>query len=463
MDSESGRTDHTLPNDRAAPREAARTDGAETERGEYRRRWYPLDNTARIFPPILSKRFTTLFRISVRLTSAVRVGALERALERTWERIPIFRVHVRRGIFWHYLEECPAGVVKGDGGTPCMDRPRFGDRRPLVTVRARGRRIAVEASHIVTDGIGALQFLRALIAAYYREIAGATPHFLSEARRLAVLVPGDDADPREGEYASRRFFRRRLPDPVEYSPAWHAGGLRLPTGSYRVTVARYPVAALKDIARRFTVTITDLLLAVFIQALQHCYYTSVQPRHRRRPIRVLVPVDMRPSTSSKTMRNFFVYALVEIDQRLGRYELDEIARNVHHQLRAKLDPRDLRRHISRNVRAERNIFIRIIPMAVKDLILTVAHRLQGEAANTASFSNVGRVELPSEAASLVESFDFLPPPSPITGVNMTLISTGDTASIGFGSMRAQQDVEQRVVESLSRLGARGVLRTNWRR
>ncbi len=463
MGSESERTDHSRHNDRAASARAARIDSAEIERGEYRRRWYPLDNTARIFPPILSKRFTTLFRISVLLTSAVRVGALQRALERTWDRIPIFRVHVRRGIFWHYLEECPPGVVKGDGGTPCMDRPRFGDRQPLVTVRARGRRIAVEASHIVTDGVGALQFLKTLIVAYHQEIANTTPRLPSEARGLGILVPGDSADPREGEYASRRFFRRRLPDPVEYRPAWHVGGVRLPVGSYRVTVARYPVAVLKDIARRFNVTITDLLLAVFIQALQRCYHAATLPRRRRRPIRVFVPVDMRPSTNSKTVRNFFVYALVEIDQRLGRYELDEIARNVHHQLRAKLDPRGLRRQISRNVRAERNIFIRIIPMVIKDLILTVAHRLQGEAANTASFSNLGRVDLPSETASLVDSFDFLPPPSPITGVNMTLISTGDTASVSFGSVRAQQDVECRVVESLSRLGARGILRTNWRR
>ena len=441
-------------------------------RGEYRRRWYLLDNIARLFPPIVSPRYTTLFRVSARLTTPVISEALSRALALAWRRFPQFQVHLRRGVFWHYLEACDPGPPEADLGMPCTEFPRYRRERPLLRVLVRGRRIAVETTHILTDGTGALEFLRALLVAYALE-AGAThregeavvPHdeaLVSDARHLGVAVPGDPLAPEEEEYASRRFYERRLPHPVEYSPAWHLPGPRLRAGVYHVTTVRYETAALRERARSLEVSLTDFLLAVFILSLQEAYAAAAEPRRHRRPIRIMVPVNMRPHTGSRTMRNFFVVVLVEVDQRLGTYSLDEIARKVHHQLRAELDPRGLRRQITRNVRAERSAVIRVMPVFIKDVILQVAHHLQGERVNTASFSNLGQVGLPAGVAGMVESFDFLPPPSASTGVNMTVISSGTVASISFGSSLRDHDVERRVIETLSGLGLPGTLRTNWK-
>jgi hypothetical protein len=388
---------------------------------------------------------------------------------------------------------------------PCTEIPRYRTGRPLLRVLVRGRRIAVETTHILTDGTGALEFLRTLLVAYALEegagtetnaesFAGAAAHAGSaaptgsdaptgaaaptgtvvptrdsagetlreDALRLGIGAPGDPPAPEEAEYASRRFYERRLPHPLEYSPAWHLPGPRVRPGVYHVTTVRYETVALRERARSMEVSLTDFLLAVFIFALQEEYAAADVPRRQRRPIRIMVPVNMRPHTGSRTMRNFFVVVLVELDQRLGTYALDEIARKVHHQLRAELDPRGLRRQITRNVRAEQYAVIRVMPVFIKDMILRTAHRLQGERVNTASFSNLGRVELPAGVAGMVESFDFLPPPSPSTGVNMTLISSETIASISFGSSRRDHGVERRVIATLAGLGLTGVLRTNWK-
>lgn len=419
--------------------------------------WYLLDNQARIFPPILSDRFPTVFRVSALLKQPVRLAALERALSRAYRRMPYFSVTLRRGVFWHYLERCEPAGVRPDRGSPCTDRPRYGQRRALVLVYARGRRIAVEASHIVTDGTGALEFLQRLLALYAEEdsVPAAT------AGRI-VDEPSPETLAAEEEYASRVHAAGRLPPPPVFSRAWHLPGARLPRRVYRVTVLRYDASRLRERAAHFGVTLTDYVLAVFLYALQRRYHRAGVPRRRGRPIRVLVPVNMRPMVGSGTMRNFFVYIMIELDPRLGVYELDEIATKVHHQMRAELDRRSLHRQLARNVRAERRLAIRLIPIVLKDVILRIVHRVRGETVNTASLSNLGRVDLDSSISDRVESFDFLPPRSPVTGVNMTMIGFRDTLSLGFGSSREDRDVEAEMARALATEGCTARLRTNGR-
>ncbi len=423
---------------------------------------------ARLFPPIRSPKYTTLFRVAVVLSEPVNIAALQTALRATWQRYPQFQVHLRRGIFWHYLEECAPGEPNFDDGMPCTDVPRYRTNRPLITVFVRRRRIAVETTHILTDGTGALSFLRTLVVAYAIERGGgwessSRERIAAEAQNSDIPLPGEPPPPEELEYSSRRYYERRLPHPEVFSPAWHVDGRRLPPGVYHVTALTYSTLALREIAGQFHAGLTEFVLAVFIHVLAERYHTVVPRKRNRRPIRVLIPVNMRPHTGSRTTRNFFVFVMVEVDQRLGRYGLDEIVTKVHHQLRGALDPRSLRRQISRNVRAERNVLIRVSPVPAKDIILRVVHRLRGEAVNTASFSNLGVVRFPTVIEPLVERMEFVPPPSTATGVNMTMISTGDTTTLTFGSTRIDHDIEQQVAEALRNRGAQGLARTNWRR
>ncbi|SIQ39877.1 hypothetical protein SAMN05920897_10863 [Alkalispirochaeta americana] len=440
-------------------------------RGEHSLRWYPLDTTAIIFPPALSSRFTTVFRISARLEEPVDLASLEQATAALYRRAPYFCVRLRQGLFWYYLEECPPAGVLRDDGFPCMDFPKRGGARPLIVVRARGCRIAVEVSHVLTDGRGALLFLRTLLEMYSAVLRGEP---FDGASQLDSERSGEDRHPpgvgdilRPGEpeswetrYASRLFYRPGQPHPPSYSLAWHVPGPLLARGRYRVTTGRYPLERVKEIARGMGVSVTDLFLALFMYAFQICYHREHQPRRHRRPLRILVPVDMRPGTGLRTMRNFFVYAMVELDQRLGVYQVDEIARNVHHQLRAQLDPRSLRKQVARNVAARKNWFNRSIPVFLKDLILRGVYRFQGEAVNTASFSNLGEVSLSRETAGKVLDFDFLPPPSAVTGPNMTLVSFRGIVSVSFGSLRRDPVVERSFFQTLASLGIQGDLITN---
>ena len=84
--------------------------------------WYKLDNAARVFPAILSKRYTSIFRLSVIMKSSVRVAGLQFALENIIERFPYFKVKLKKGAFWNYLEtNSKTPHVYKEFMYPCME------------------------------------------------------------------------------------------------------------------------------------------------------------------------------------------------------------------------------------------------------------------------------------------------------------------------------------------------------
>ena len=103
---------------------------------------------------------------------------------------------------------------------------------------------------------------------------------------------------------------------------------------------------------------------------------------------------MRRFFPSKTLRNFRSYVSPEIDVSLGGYSFEEVVKRVHHSLRMQIDARELGRQIGRNVRAERHPLIRVAPLFVKDLVLSVSYQRIGEDAYSGVLSNLGRIVVP---------------------------------------------------------------------
>ena len=132
--------------------------------------WYRLDNAAIIYPSIQSARITTMFRFAATLTEAVDPAALQNALVRIIDRFPYYRVRLSRGLFWYYLEHNPnIPRVEKDVKYPCGRLSTIANRGFLFRVRYYHRRIAVEFCHVLTDGTGAVTFLKALVYEYLKE------------------------------------------------------------------------------------------------------------------------------------------------------------------------------------------------------------------------------------------------------------------------------------------------------
>ncbi|NLZ89363.1 MAG: hypothetical protein GX916_07665, partial [Clostridiales bacterium] len=61
--------------------------------------WLKLDNAAKIYPAVMSRKWMALYRISVTLKDDIDEALLAKALASTLKRIPFFAYRLRRGFF----------------------------------------------------------------------------------------------------------------------------------------------------------------------------------------------------------------------------------------------------------------------------------------------------------------------------------------------------------------------------
>lgn len=66
--------------------------------------WYKLDLSATVYPTLQRRDFSSVYRLSVTLKEEIDPALLQQALDRTLPRFPTYKVAIRKGLFWRYLE-----------------------------------------------------------------------------------------------------------------------------------------------------------------------------------------------------------------------------------------------------------------------------------------------------------------------------------------------------------------------
>lgn len=133
-------------------------------------RWDKLDNTANLFPSIAGESMTNVYRISVTLTDEIDSEKLQEALDIVLPKFGLFNVRLRMGVFWNYFEENgkKAPKVHEENTFPCRFIRPNKNHSYLFRVTYYKNRINLEVFHVLTDGMGGINFLRELTYQYLR-------------------------------------------------------------------------------------------------------------------------------------------------------------------------------------------------------------------------------------------------------------------------------------------------------
>jgi NRPS condensation-like uncharacterized protein len=336
-------------------------------------------------------------------------------------------------------------------------------------IRVFGRNLAVEMSHALTDGTGALIFIKSLLAAYRLiDLSTASQEYRQLYKEFQtdpeVLLFDDIPAWEEFEDAFLNHYDSTIPAPDQEKKVFHLPGPQLATGEYRVLSGDMPVEDLKSLAKSHGASLTEFLVAVYFFSLQSIQEIVMSPKVRGRwdPVSVMVPVNLRPILHSRTMRNFFLILNPMLDTRLGHYELDEIVQKVHHFMRTQLDHRHLKQQISRNVKGAVHPLLRIAPLWVKNIALKMIYRDFGESRFSGSLSNLGRIVFPPALDKIIETVDFVPPPSSALGVKCGALSYRGRLRLTFGSRLQEAALERLVFTTLRSFGIPIKLTGNWK-
>ncbi|MGI6432760.1 MAG: hypothetical protein ACOXZ4_02700 [Sphaerochaetaceae bacterium] len=417
----------------------------------------PLDNSAIIYPPTVARYNTHMFRLSVDVEIEVVEQRLLTALEHVIERFPYFAVSLHSGFFWYYFtaNKKPLAVWP-EVSHPCgfLHRKR-GAHGYLFKVFHAPRRIAVEFFHALSDGTGALIFLKTLVAEYLR-LSG---HPVGPDPQIFDL--GESAKEAEWEDS---FEKRYVPLKSIFgfeSHAFHLKNTSALTDEVQAISGRIAIEELKRISSLHQVTITEYLVAELLDALQRVQTQEVKNPKRYKPVRISVPVNIRKVFDSVSMRNFTLFVVVGIDPRLGHYEFGEILTQVVHQLRGSVNAKSLSRQLSRNVAGRRNPLIRYAPFFLKKPFMKLLSDSYGDAIFSSTLSNLGSVTLPAEMAKLIRRMDFYLSPSKANKVSCAAIGVNGFVNVNFTSIYERKvDFEREFFTALVNKGIGVEVSTN---
>ncbi|MCF8229480.1 MAG: hypothetical protein K9G58_14190 [Bacteroidales bacterium] len=411
--------------------------------------WLVLDNAAKIFPALLNEEFTAVFRLSAVLKHPVRIHALFKAVALIEKRFPYYKVQLKKGFFWYYLEHIPLKFnVEVDNKRPCRS---FSRDSLMIRILVSGNKINLEFSHILTDGSGAFEFLKSILLLYSKETGHEIPS------SFEYLKPADPISEEEYEDAYKRYFKEKIPPMVKKSKAFH---LPFPLKSkprFEIMNALVSVKDIKSKAKEKNVSINDYLVSVYLFVLQEINkeLKDTKKTKSKKCIRIQVPADMRKIFPSKTMRNFSLFVMPEIDLRLGEYSFDEIVKFVYHQIRLETDEKLINKTISRNVGGEKKIYVKSMPLFLKSLTLRLKYYSLGANQYSGVLTNLGMVKLPPETENLIDHFVFTPPPpNKLLKVSCGIIGFDDKLLISFGNISKSKMLEDKFFQFLKDQGIR---------
>jgi len=394
----------------------------------------------------MSKNLTSVFRITVSLKDPVKYSALKEAVAITSKRYPYFSVSLGSGLFWHFLEfndQMP--VIQADEGMPCKAFDVNRNNELLYRIVVKANRISVEFLHILTDGGGALEYLKSLLYSYLK----ITGKQITQTGDL--ILPGSPISEEEFEDGYNRYFSK-LPPPAKLIKAWHLPFPLNKKPRLRIIRADLSVIELLNTARKYKVTLTEYFVSVYVYSLYRIFCASKVKRRKKTKsaLRVEVPVNMRNKLPSRTMRNFSLFVLPEIDLRLGSYVFEEILQSIHHQLQMSTDLKQISRFLSSNVSYEKLFVVRILPLFIKKMGIAFVYRGLASKRWTGIVTNLGKIALPEEMAALVESFEIVPPPpNPKVKVSCGLVSYNDKIRICFSNISRSHDLEKLIFRHLA--------------
>ncbi len=421
-------------------------------------KWMKLDNAAKIYPAAMSRSWTNIFRISVTLKDDIDPEILQSALEVTVRRFPSIAVGLKSGMFWFYLQQVEhAPAVKPDTPCPTAKMTRKDLDKCAFRVFYYRSRIAVEFFHSLTDGTGAMIFVKTLAAEYIEQRYGITVSATDGVLDRDEKPKAEELEDSFLKYSSDISADRK--DPAAY----HLGGEKDKDGFRTVTTFIIDTDKALAKSKEYGVTLTVLMTALLTQTIIQMQDRKVKNKKKQRPVKILVPVNLRKVYGSNTLRNFAYFSIPGVDPRLGEYTFEEILRSVQLQLNFDVNDKILSTKFSSNVKSEKTLILRVMPLFIKNLVMKMVYNFVGERTSCLNLSNLGAVTVPPEMEEYVTRFDFVLGVEATRPYNVGMLSYKDKLYLNFIRDTKEPELEYLFYENLRQTGLEAEVESNSRK
>lgn len=314
-----------------------------------KRKWFKLDNAAKIFPPVSNKKDSKVFRFVCVLKENIDKDILQESVQEALNFFPNFRSILKKGFFWHYLETTDFNpIIKEEKKDICSPIYNKKKKKLLFRVNYYKNRINLEVYHALTDGTGALEFLKTIVHIY-----------ISKKHNIEEFNFDYDASLNEKSSDSfNKYYKFQLKKIEKSNNVYRIKGDKL--DKIRVINGCMNTKDLVDLAHKYNTTLTGLIVSIYILAIKE----NMNLKDENKYICIDIPVNLRKYFKSQTARNFFSVIKLKYN---GFDNLEDIIKYVDKNLKEELKKDNLFKTMNKYAAFEHNFLIRLIPLFIKIL------------------------------------------------------------------------------------------------
>ena len=413
-------------------------------------KWDQLDNTAQLFPVIAREGMTNVYRVSVVLNEDIQADLLQKAVEKVLPYFDVFKCTMKRGFFWYYFEEnlSPIPRILEEHQYPCLFMDPQTNNRYMFRVSYYKNRINLEVFHALSDGNGALNFLKEITYQYLRysheELAAISQD------KLDISTSLDSSDSYLQNYTHKEKKTYETQKAVEIK------GDKLPDNKLAVIHGIVPVDQIKKVSKEYGVTINQYIVAAYAWAIYKSYLRG-QPSAE--PIITSVPVNLRPFFGSDTNRNFFVVVSALFKPEKKDYTFDEVVEITKESLQKQINKENLEKLFSYNVSNQQNLLLRSIPLSIKKIAINQVY-LASAKASTTTVTNLGSISVSETYRDYIDRFQAILSMSYKQNIKITVLSYMNKMAITFSSNIIDTDIQKTFFRKLAEDGIEVTIDTN---
>ena len=353
-----------------------------------KRKWRKLDNAAKIFS-VERKKYTNTFRLSVILKEEVDRNCLKNAVKKALINYPNYGVKIKSGFFWNYLELNDKNPLTEENNKNLYKSINLTKNNEyLFKVTYYNNRINLDVCHILTDGIGATVFLKAIIYNYLN------------IKYKIKLNPKDKLKNTNFTFEDEHLkqVNKKLQCKERNKKAFNikekANILKNKTYHYILDLKN-----MKEACKKNNASISEYLTALYIYAI----YKTVYKEENKKDIVMSVPVDLRKIYNIETHSNFFtcmnIYGNVVNNKKIT---FKKILRQVCTEFKQKLTVENLQKYLSRDVKLGTNVGIKLIPMFMKKTFMKYCSNFVINSP-TATMSNLGVIKISDKYKKYIDN------------------------------------------------------------
>ena len=392
----------------------------------------PLDMAAILYSYTKTKTWNQTFRVSAMLKSEVDGEALKQAVRKMRHRFPSFYVRLSDGFLWKHFKPAPVDIDEivihdGDFCTPVDTEATYA---PLFKIRYYKNRISLDMFHGVSDGRGALIFLKTLLATYFGI--------------LGINIPATDGildlndEPTEEELTDGyiKFYDKTKGKLPRGEKVAYQHYIKEDDGPFTIMQGKFSVTELKKVTKRLGVSITEYLAALYC----YSYYLNKDTENKK-PIKIQFPVDLRNIFGLQTLRNFSLVLTITLPNRKEVYSFREVLDITVKEIAKAKDKELLQKMINTNASDAQMLITKYSPSILKKPFILAGFLLYGARLMTSPISNMGVVSAPDELKEQVEYFDATIGATKKNAINAAAVTFGDNIVITFSTKKSRREVQ----------------------